>query len=353
MPLFFVSGVSVCAHRRVICATDDLCVCCARGIARRGKNAARGRQARGRAGFADGRGRRSCGRGNRERRDRDGSGPDARRSRRRPASVRLAAPVASPIGNVRSDLAPKPRLMLEELSANKVIRVSGRDDPFAATVGSDPKVYSLAAAVTDRGCGLVGGGGHARMVAETLQRRGIKVEAVFERPGGQPHAAFAALRIRYDDEQRAVIEQLPLHLAVGVNAVRERLARALVGALWQRAVDPSALFAASTVIDDGVFIGMGAMVQSGVRLGRHAIVNTGVIVEHDAIIGDFVHLAPGSRVLGEVKVGHGALIGAGAVILPGLTIGARATVGAGALVTRDVADGQTVVGNPARQQAVS
>ena len=43
-----------------------------------------------------------------------------------------------------------------------------------------------------------------------------------------------------------------------------------------------------------------------------------------------------------------ALIGAGAVLLPGITIGEGAMVGAGAVVTKDVAPGTTVIGNPAR-----
>ena len=41
-------------------------------------------------------------------------------------------------------------------------------------------------------------------------------------------------------------------------------------------------------------------------------------------------------------------IGAGALIMPGVTIGDDALIGAGSGVTRDVAPGVTVVGNPAR-----
>ena len=44
-----------------------------------------------------------------------------------------------------------------------------------------------------------------------------------------------------------------------------------------------------------------------------------------------------------------ASIGSGATILGGVRIGAGALVGAGAVVTKDVAPGATVVGNPARQ----
>ncbi|WP_147124619.1 sugar O-acetyltransferase [Shimia ponticola] len=49
-----------------------------------------------------------------------------------------------------------------------------------------------------------------------------------------------------------------------------------------------------------------------------------------------------------VTIGADVWMGGGAIILPGVTIGDGAIVGAGAIVTRDVAPGQTVVGNPAR-----
>ena len=49
-----------------------------------------------------------------------------------------------------------------------------------------------------------------------------------------------------------------------------------------------------------------------------------------------------------ITIGRNVWIGGGALILPGVTIGDDAIVGAGAVVTRDVAAGATVAGNPAR-----
>jgi maltose O-acetyltransferase len=49
-----------------------------------------------------------------------------------------------------------------------------------------------------------------------------------------------------------------------------------------------------------------------------------------------------------VRIGRDVWIGGGAIILPGVTVGDEAVIGAGSVVTRDVAPGVTVVGNPAR-----
>ena len=49
-----------------------------------------------------------------------------------------------------------------------------------------------------------------------------------------------------------------------------------------------------------------------------------------------------------ISVEPNVWIGGGAIILPGITIGEDAIVGAGSVVTRHVAPGTTVVGNPAR-----
>jgi acetyltransferase-like isoleucine patch superfamily enzyme len=71
------------------------------------------------------------------------------------------------------------------------------------------------------------------------------------------------------------------------------------------------------------------------------------------VIGDFVTLAPGAKINGNVVVQDHAYIGTGAMIRQGrpgepLVIGEGAIVGMGAVVTRSVPPGVTVVGNPAR-----
>jgi acetyltransferase-like isoleucine patch superfamily enzyme len=157
---------------------------------------------------------------------------------------------------------------------------------------------------------------------------------------------------------------------------------------------------ATTVLDDGVVLRSGAIVYAGVRIGRRTVVGHGTLlrtgvtigadsqlghlmtVERDTHIGDRVRCSPLTHLTAQMHIGDDAFIGArvgtindkhliwrdpdheeplcpprieagakvgtGVVLLPGVVVGTGALVGAGSVVTRDVAPGTTVFGNPAR-----
>lgn len=113
-------------------------------------------------------------------------------------------------------------------------------------------------------------------------------------------------------------------------------------------IHPTAFLAGDAVVGAGSQILAMSAICASTCVGEAVIVNTKASVDHDCLIGNGAHIAPGATLAGEVKVGEFAFIGTGAIILPRVRIGAHAIIGAGAVVTNDVAEGQTVVGNPAR-----
>lgn len=105
-----------------------------------------------------------------------------------------------------------------------------------------------------------------------------------------------------------------------------------------------------------------------IHVGRGVFVNFNCVVLDvtPVHIGDGTQIGPGVQIYAAdhprdhnarlsglengktVTIGKNVWIGGGAIILPGVTIGDDAIVGAGSVVTRDVAPGTTVAGNPAR-----
>lgn len=129
----------------------------------------------------------------------------------------------------------------------------------------------------------------------------------------------------------------------------------------------AALFAA---IGEGVIIEapFHAAYGRNLSLGDQVYVNAGCVVLDSApvrigrrtMLGPAVHIYCADHAHGlderrrgleralPVSIGEDVWIGGGAILLPGVTIGDGAVVGAGAVVTRNVAPGMRVVGNPAR-----
>jgi len=99
-------------------------------------------------------------------------------------------------------------------------------------------------------------------------------------------------------------------------------------------------------------IGNGTRLQHGVFLPNRSVIGGKVFIGPGVVFTDDKHPVAGNKhyTAQPPVVGDGASIGAGAVILPGVKIGKGAVVGAGAVVTRDVPDGETWVGLPARSR---
>lgn len=141
-------------------------------------------------------------------------------------------------------------------------------------------------------------------------------------------------------------------VAIGDCAARARMAAeaCALGFLTPAILHPSSIVAPSAKVGPACVLCAGSIVGAQTEIGTGVILNTRSSVDHDNRIGDFAHVAPGAVLCGSATVGRETWIGAGAVVRDHLTIGARAMVGAGAVVLKDVADGTTVVGNPAKEK---
>ncbi len=98
----------------------------------------------------------------------------------------------------------------------------------------------------------------------------------------------------------------------------------------------------------GNLVGAGAVVNPNSKLGDNCIIQARAVIDTGAELADFVQVAPGAIINTDVKIGEAAYVGTGAIVVSGIKIGKKARIGAGSLVVSDVADNQTVFGNPAQ-----
>jgi maltose O-acetyltransferase len=103
-------------------------------------------------------------------------------------------------------------------------------------------------------------------------------------------------------------------------------------------------------LGDGVFLNFNCVILdvTTVEIGALTQVGPGVQILAADHPRDAESRRAGLEFGRPVRIGANVWIGGGALLMPGVTVGDDAVIGAGAVVTRDVAPGTTVVGNPAR-----
>jgi sugar O-acyltransferase (sialic acid O-acetyltransferase NeuD family) len=208
---------------------------------------------------------------------------------------------------------------------------------------------------------IVGAGGHGSevraYVAELRGDSGVRLLGFIddnqapgpwcesEILGGLPK--LDALAIRFSQHSFGYIT------AIGENPTRCRIVRTIEG-FGHRTLHswtlqhPTAHVGSEVQIGHGTLLAPHVIITTQVRIGNHCILNVKSSISHDCIIGDFVNINPGATICGRVTIGDGAYIGAGAVVKDRIHIGRGVIIGAGAVVVRDLPDGVTAVGVPAR-----
>ena len=199
---------------------------------------------------------------------------------------------------------------------------------------------------------VLGAGGHGKAILDLiLAHGGWQAAGVVD--AAPKVATLLGLPVLGDESALAGLVRAGItraHPAIGANAQRLAAAARLTAAGFTlpALIHPAAITGHGATIGEGTAVLARAVIGPDTRLGRLVLVNTGAFIEHDCILDDPVHIAPGAVLIGGVRVGAGAMIGAGAVIRPGVVVGAGAIIGAGAAVLADVPARATVAGIPAR-----
>ena len=202
---------------------------------------------------------------------------------------------------------------------------------------------------------LIGAGGHGRVVLDILREEGVHRPIGFldadpqltgQEVGGLPVLGEVNLlpKLKSQKKVKGVI------IAIGDNHPRLQYFRKISeqGFEMVNAIHPASCVSKTARLGRNVVVAAGAVIATDVNVQDGVIVNTSSVIDHECQIGRAVHICPSATLAGRVSVGDETFIGLGCNIIQCLKIGAGVVVGAGAVVIRDVADGATVVGVPAR-----
>lgn len=201
-----------------------------------------------------------------------------------------------------------------------------------------------------RRLGIIGAGGHGKVVAEVAERAGWS-DVVFldnhfaSGEGTDSHWSLVGI-----PEDASLHNCDGYFVAIGNSQTRQHWCEWLLanGLPLVSLVDPSAVVSGYATIERGVLIVAGAVVNVDSHISQGVIVNTRASVDHDCHIGAYSHICPAAALAGTVKVGDHCWIGIGSQVKQGMCLGSNVTIGAGATVVTNIRDNLTVVGTPAR-----
>lgn len=201
---------------------------------------------------------------------------------------------------------------------------------------------------------LIGGGGHALSLLETLSDYSQIAGYADMQPSKDMPIPYlgtdADVLANFNPEEYDV--QVTLVYTSEVNLqLRKRIQERYKSYHSHTFVASTALVTRNSILGEGCVVMEKAVVNRS-TIGKNTVINTGAIIEHNCIIGNNCFIGPGAVLCGGVKVGDNTFIGAGSVVRDDVTIASDCTVGMGSLVTKDITEAGVYHGQPAKSRKI-
>jgi sugar O-acyltransferase (sialic acid O-acetyltransferase NeuD family) len=147
---------------------------------------------------------------------------------------------------------------------------------------------------------IIGAGGHAKVVCETIITEGKYSVVGFT-------DANLSVGTSVIDNINVILAQSELNkakdfadyfiVAIGNNSIREKLFNQLKSDLKPATIiHPLAYVSKSAILKNGVVCLANSTINTQVEIGENSIVNCGVVIDHECKIGNHVHLSIGSNI---------------------------------------------------------
>lgn len=194
---------------------------------------------------------------------------------------------------------------------------------------------------------VIGAGGHAKVIISLAKAANYHIAGIYDdkMPIGSTIFGIPVLGVI---QNLADQHQAQAIIAIGNNATRKKIALSLPYITWATLIHPSAIICPSVQIGAGSVVMAGAVIQADTMIKKHVIINTMTSVDHDCLLEDYVHIAPGNHLAGNITLQEGTFSGVNAGFIPGVSVGHWSTIGAGAIVNKSIPSNVTAIGVPAK-----
>lgn len=176
---------------------------------------------------------------------------------------------------------------------------------------------------------IIGAGGLARMAIDILGQTGeYQIEGLIDASGNKTEVDGIKVIGTADDIsdilkrgiRRAVMAVGCVSIETNVKRRAKYESLKAMGIEFVNVIQPGSYISNTAKIGSGIFMIGSCYVGPGSVIGDGVIMHPFSSVEHDTIIGNYVHFAQGVKVAGGVTVGDGVFLGMGAVVVQGVSV---------------------------------
>lgn len=202
---------------------------------------------------------------------------------------------------------------------------------------------------------ILGVGHNTVVYMELAELNGYCVKGLYHCAEGQTGNSIHGIKIIGTHDELLSCESLKgmtFALSMGDNDIRLKLAKRIrdKGGSIPTLIHPTAFISKYAFLDKGVVVHSNATIQPEVVIGSETVIsfNTGIV--HNSIIGKGCYIAGNSIVGAYTTLEDGVFVGQGAIIISGKVskVGKKSIIGAGSIVTKNVPPYSVLKGNPGR-----
>lgn len=195
---------------------------------------------------------------------------------------------------------------------------------------------------------LIGAGGHAKSVADSIDKSEYKLCGFIDSNKKGTHMGLPILGAELEDIHNC--EEYSYFVSIGDVGYRKLWFDKIssCGLKIINIIDSSAVISADAKLGIGNFVGKMAVINADAEIGDNNVINTKALIEHECRVGSHCHLSTNSVINGNVVVEDSVFVGSSSVTIGQLRIGQCSTIGAGAVVINDIPPMVTAVGVPAK-----